>query len=183
MYLIDGQMQRSVKLKNKLSRDCLNQVGNDASPTMRPRERPRARSMRSHRRRPGWRSIHMPRHRSMNFVWFYVVYVVPSLSCGCFCRRQLYTTCWFIDKTRCSRRFLFVSYFFTPNAPLCIFYTNPVGCVVCLYVFQSVSLLVCQQWLVRLVFLSMQISCDRHAPVNGFGGKYLDTMLGRKMSL
>lgn len=132
-----------MKLKNKLSRDCLNQVRNDASPTMRPRERPRARSMRSHRRRPRWRSIHMPRHRSMNFVWFYVVYVVPSLSCGCFCRRQLYTTCWFIDKTRCSRRFLFVSDFFYSQCPALHFLYESGrlrSLSVCLSVCQSVSL-------------------------------------------
>lgn len=142
-----------MKLKNKLSRDCLNQVGNDASPTMGPRERPRARSMRSHRRRRRWRSIHMPRHRSMNFLWFYVVYVVPSLSCGCFCRRQLYTTCWFIDKTRCSRRFLFVSDFFHSQCPALHFLYKS-GRLRSL----SVSLSVCQSVSLSVVACSFGLS-------------------------
>lgn len=83
-------------------------------------ERPRARSRR--RQRQSWHIhsfIHMPRHRSMSLVWFSVVLC-----------RSLYTLWWwlspspspsvvrftlyagFIDKTRCSRRFLFVSDFF-----------------------------------------------------------------------
>lgn len=62
----------------------------------------------------------------MSLVWFCMVLcgVCPtiSLSCGCFCRRQVYTTRWFIDKTRCSRRFLFVSDFFLLRIPRFAFF-------------------------------------------------------------